>query len=116
VGTIVVYTTLNTTLDPDVLLATGMKRFTAKNKVGEVPALRWGMIDVKTTGRHKLRIDVIDTGTDARSFIDMIQFIPIDEDQLWPRFDMEGKAIYPETLCKDIYPYDQGCSADVPTE
>ncbi len=42
-----------------------------------------GRIEVGTTGRHKLRFRGI-SGT-KNLWLDMIQFIPVEEDQLWPR-------------------------------
>jgi len=42
----------------------------------------------------------------------MIQFIPVDDDQLWPRFDIKGNYIYKDTPCDEIFPYDLSCAAD----
>jgi hypothetical protein len=48
-----------------------------------------GSIDVPNTGQHTITFEVINNG-DKDFWIDMIQFIPFEEDQLWPRIDNEG--------------------------
>ncbi|MDR1342489.1 MAG: fasciclin domain-containing protein [Prevotellaceae bacterium] len=90
----------------------GMKRYMAKERRGELNARLWGVIEVKSTGRHTLRCDVIDRGRNTDMFLDMIQFIPVNDDQLWPRFDMMGNAIYRGTPCEEIWPKDKACSTD----
>ena len=85
----------------------GMKRYTARQRVNEhSAALLFGTIEVKSTGQHIMRLEVINRGTTSTdSFIDMFHFIPVDDEQFWPRFDMAGKMIWPDTPCDDIYPY-----------
>jgi uncharacterized surface protein with fasciclin (FAS1) repeats len=93
---------------PEAYLNRGMKRYTAKWRQAEhSAALLFGTISVKSTGRHILRIDVINKGTRANndSFLDMIHFIPVDDEQLWPRFDMDGNMCWENTPCDAIYPY-----------
>ena len=51
-----------------------------------------GTINVPTTAQHTIRLDVINDG-DGGLWIDHIQFIPVDEDQIWPMIDAEGKLI-----------------------
>ena len=48
-----------------------------------------GSVDVPNTGQHTITFGVINNG-DKDFWIDMIQFIPFEEDQLWPRIDNEG--------------------------
>jgi len=48
-----------------------------------------GKVKVPTTGNHKVKFVVINNG-DKTLWIDMIQFIPSENDQLWPRIDNEG--------------------------
>jgi uncharacterized surface protein with fasciclin (FAS1) repeats len=94
------------------LEGSGMKRYMAKERRGELNSRLWGTIEVKSTGRHTLRCDVIDRGRNADMFLDMIHFIPVNDDQLWPRFDMMGNAIYRGTPCEEIWPKDKACSTD----
>ncbi|MDR1417076.1 MAG: fasciclin domain-containing protein [Prevotellaceae bacterium] len=94
------------------LEGTGMRRYMAKERRGELNSRLWGTIEVKSTGRHTLRCDVIDRGRNTDMFLDMIHFIPVLDDQLWPRFDMMGNAVYRGTPCEEIWPYDKACSAD----
>jgi len=67
---------------------------------------------VEYTGRHTLRMDAL-SGSSQASWWDMIQFIPVDQNQIWPRFDAAGNAIYPCTPCNLIAPIDQSCSGDL---
>jgi uncharacterized surface protein with fasciclin (FAS1) repeats len=48
-----------------------------------------GTVDVPTTGNHTIKFVVINNG-DKYLWLDMIQFIPSDLDQLWPRVDKNG--------------------------
>lgn len=94
------------------LLASGMKRYTAKQRSSTMNSRRLGTIVVESTGRHILKIEANNQVKAGDTQWDMIQFIPVDQDQLWPRFDMSGTAIYPGTACEDIYPNLQSCSAN----
>ncbi|WP_165501738.1 fasciclin domain-containing protein [Pedobacter frigiditerrae] len=50
-----------------------------------------GVIDVQTTDRHYLRLTMIaGSGTTNQTWLDMIHFIPIDAEQGWPRFSVQG--------------------------
>ncbi|MEA5425241.1 fasciclin domain-containing protein [Arcicella lustrica] len=51
-----------------------------------------GTIDIKTTDRHLFRLTAIN-GTHSPNNIDMIQFIPIDQNQLSPRHLPDGTLI-----------------------
>jgi uncharacterized surface protein with fasciclin (FAS1) repeats len=103
---------INTDDAAEVLLPTGHKRYVAKERSSTMNCVQFGTCVVLSTGRHKLRCDVLDRGRTGDSWIDMIMFIPIEDDQLWPRFDMKGKAIYPGTPCEEIWPYANACSSD----
>lgn len=48
-----------------------------------------GTIDVPTTGSHKIKFSTINDGRD-HVWLDMIQFIPYDMEQTWPRLDKNG--------------------------
>ena len=53
-----------------------------------------GIVDIDVTDRQTLRFEA---STNARAvfMIDFIQFIPIDQEQIYPQFDTEGNAVYP---------------------
>lgn len=86
-------------------LANGWKIYPAKGGTGGVMNSRvLGTIEVVSTGRHTFRFEDL-TGRSGESSWDMIQFIPVDEDQLWPRIDIRGKWCYPDTRDCDIWPY-----------
>jgi hypothetical protein len=51
---------------------------------------------VKTTDRHRIKIKgLTDRGGNSGNavFLDMFQFIPVDQDQVWPKLDWEGKLV-----------------------
>jgi uncharacterized surface protein with fasciclin (FAS1) repeats len=111
-GTIDFYQYNDTEQAAEVLLPEGKKRYVAKERASTMNCELWGTCVVQSTGRHRLRCDVVNGGRNADIWMDMIMFIPIEDDQLWPRFDMKGKAIYPGTPCEEIWPYANACSAD----
>lgn len=53
-----------------------------------------GIVDIDVTDRQTIRFEA---STNARAvfMIDFIQFIPIDQEQLYPQFDEQGNAVYP---------------------
>jgi len=102
----------NTSATPEVNLNVGMKRYNAKQLNSVCCSRNCGAIKVEYTGRHTLRMDAL-SGSSQAAWWDMIQFIPVDQNQLWPRFDVAGNAIYPGTSCDQIAPTDQGCSGDL---
>ena len=94
------------------LLAAGMKRYTAKERNSVMVSELMGTIKVASTGRHTLLLESLNQAKAAETYIDMIQFIPVDDDQLWPRFDMDGTKIYSGTDCTEIYPTTSSCSTN----
>jgi hypothetical protein len=52
-----------------------------------------GTYDFKTTRRYKIRFTPL-SGTQNDNYLDMIHFIPVDEDQVLPRFQADGTKIY----------------------
>jgi hypothetical protein len=74
-----------------------------------------GTIKVYTTGRHTLRLEpTTSRRVNQLGSIDMIQFIPTDENQLWPRVDMKGNWIGSEVKSCEIWPYEE-CPVIDPT-
>jgi len=75
--------------------ALGWKRYTVstqQNMTGKF----LGIVDVPTTSRHVFRLQALPgagTGQTA-NYLDMIQFIPIDQNQYLPRFDRNGALVY----------------------
>ena len=86
----------------------GWKMYNAKKYERVVCSHLIGVIDVQSTGRHTLRFEAT---TNRQSSIlcsfDMIQFIPVDENQLWPRVDMLGNWIGADVEECKIFPYEE---------
>jgi hypothetical protein len=74
------------------LEAIGWKRYTEATD-GNYGARLVGTIDIKTTQKQILRFEGIN-GTQNTNHLDMIQFIPVDENQVLPRFKPDGTKIY----------------------
>lgn len=74
------------------LEAIGWKRYTENTSNIRCGRLV-GVYDFKTTDRHKIRITPIN-GTQNNNFLDMIHFIPIDQNQILPRFRNDGTQIF----------------------
>ena len=65
----------------------------AGEKAGSTAARMLGIIDVKATGRHKIRFDLI-SGSNPDCNFDMIHFIPLGMNQTSPRFNKNGDIEY----------------------
>jgi hypothetical protein len=53
-----------------------------------------GTIDVKSTDRHIIRIEfLLSHSGQEQNFLDMFQFIPVNEDQVRPIFGRDGSVI-----------------------
>ncbi|QEC70343.1 hypothetical protein FSB73_00035 [Arachidicoccus ginsenosidivorans] len=62
------------------LAAIGWKWWAGVNKKsGSTAARMLGVVDVKETGQHKIRFELV-SGANADCNFDMVQFIPVD----WP--------------------------------
>ncbi len=95
--------------DP-LMLTNGFKRYmaTTADVQGNLRGLQpitgntWGLMvgrlagtaDIQTTDRHWIKFSIITTGngSNGATNIDMIHFIPIDDDQNYPRFSISGTA------------------------
>lgn len=82
----------------------GQKVYTASFYDSANPCFLLGTIEVNTTGRHILRLEPLKS-IRFNPNLDVIHFIPIDEDQIWPKQDARGKLIYENTPDCEIYPY-----------
>jgi uncharacterized surface protein with fasciclin (FAS1) repeats len=76
--------------------ALGWKRYTSNTTLLEMSSRLLGIIDVQVTDRHTLRMEGLPAaGTGQNSnYLDMIQFIPVSEDQIIPRIDRTGALVY----------------------
>lgn len=75
------------------LEAIGWKRYSAGTTATSYAGKLAGTIDIKTTERHMLRINVL-TGANSTNNLDMIHFIPVDENQIFPRFMPNGDKVF----------------------
>ncbi|MDP4289566.1 MAG: fasciclin domain-containing protein [Bacteroidota bacterium] len=73
------------------LEAQGWKQYTA-NTSGYWGARLLGVIDIQTTSTHIFRIQNI-SGSQNNNNLDLIQFIPINDDQVYPRFNPDGTLV-----------------------
>lgn len=62
-------------------------------KSGSTAGRMLGIIDVKATGRHKIRFTLL-SGQNADCNFDMVHFIPINMNQTSPRFNPDGSIEY----------------------
>ena len=71
----------------------GYKEFTVK--AYQMSCHLIGQINVTANGPQVLSLDIDTRGSNGLgAWLDMIQFIPIDDNQAWPRFDACGIAYY----------------------
>lgn len=54
-----------------------------------------GIIDVPTTGRHSIKFESLTAGTGAQTWIDVVEFRPIEMDQIFPKLQKGGDGIIP---------------------
>lgn len=92
---------------PEVAELDGYKMYNAKKFSSVVISKLLGTIKVYTTGRHTLRLEpTTNRRVGQLGNIDMIQFIPVDESQLWPRVDVKGNWIDSNVRTCEIWPYE----------
>lgn len=97
---------------PEAAEIDGWKMYNAKKFNSVVNSKLLGTIKVYTTGRHILRLEpTTNRRVGQLGSIDMIQFIPVDENQLWPRVDVKGNWIGPELKSCEIWPLEE-CPVD----
>ncbi|WP_018628826.1 fasciclin domain-containing protein [Niabella aurantiaca] len=77
------------------LAAVGWKWWAiSSEKAGATAARMLGIVDVKATGRHKIRFQLV-SGANADCNFDMVHFIPVDwPSQTSPRFSKTGSIEY----------------------
>lgn len=76
--------------------ALGWKRYTGNTSLQVMTGKYLGIIDVTTTDRHMIRMDALSaSGTGQQTnYLDMIHFIPINDNQYLPRFNTDGSLQY----------------------
>ena len=74
------------------LEAIGWKRYT-ENTTNVFAARQVGVIGFTNTKQQTIRITPL-VGTQNNNNLDMIHFIPVDEDQILPRFRPDGTKIF----------------------
>ena len=62
-------------------------------KAGSTAGRMVGIIDVKVTGRHTIRFDLV-SGSNSDCNFDMVHFIPVNMNQTSPRFNPDGSIEY----------------------
>ncbi|MBD1434666.1 fasciclin domain-containing protein [Sphingobacterium sp. DN00404] len=84
------------TLPDRELEALGYKKHVAGNLSGvnNYNCKMVGIVDIDVTDRQTLRFET-NTNVSAQFWLDFIQFIPIDQEQIYPQFDTQGNAVYP---------------------
>lgn len=75
------------------LEAIGWKRYIENAGNNRQAARQVGVIEFATTQQQTIRITPL-TGTQNNNNLDMIHFIPIDQDQILPRFRPDGTKVY----------------------
>ncbi|RYE37105.1 MAG: fasciclin domain-containing protein [Sphingobacteriaceae bacterium] len=81
--------------DPDgVTESQGFKKYTGVTNTTQMAELA-GTVNITSTDRHKIRLQAIKNSSSGATGVslDMIQFIPINQDQQYPRFNRDGSLI-----------------------
>jgi uncharacterized surface protein with fasciclin (FAS1) repeats len=79
--------------DP-VMESKGLKRYSQAPTTNTTQCSELcGVVNILTTDHHKFEIVAINGGNNASITADMMQFIPIDQDQEYPRFARNGTLI-----------------------
>ncbi len=52
-----------------------------------------GIVDVPTTGRHKLTFEAVQDSRNGETWLDVVEFRPVDMDQLYPKFQSGGDGL-----------------------
>jgi hypothetical protein len=74
----------------------GWKAYAADASGGQVnnhPGRLLGIVDIKTTDRHIFRIEALTGSGQSTNNLDMIHFIPVNMNQISPRFKKDGTMV-----------------------
>lgn len=80
-----------TVIDADAEEAVGFKTYMASTAGAQIGKLV-GIADIKQTGRYWLRLKAIN-GTQVTNNVDMIHFIPVNDDQQYWKYNPDGSKI-----------------------
>jgi uncharacterized surface protein with fasciclin (FAS1) repeats len=83
----------NTTLPERELEAQGYKKSLIGSS-GNFNSRLLGVVDVKTTDRHIFRLEALNNAS-QQCWIDVVEFRPVDMDQLYPQFGSDGELYTP---------------------
>jgi len=72
----------------------GLQPISQNNLWSVAPAKLAGTVDIKTTDRHWIRFTTLRGNASNNMLLDMIQFIPVDDDQNYPRFSPTPGAVF----------------------
>ena len=70
----------------------GWKQY-VNGTIGTYMGRSLGVVEVTKDGPQKIRMEVNPGSFQTPNHLDMIHLIPVDMDQIWPRFDVNGKKI-----------------------
>lgn len=82
-----------TEISEDDYEAIGYKYYLEDANNKKVACKYLGTVEVGSTGQYTIRFDAI-TNKRGHLWLDMVQFIPADMDQRWPKFDYDGNMVY----------------------
>ncbi|WP_405329073.1 fasciclin domain-containing protein [Leeuwenhoekiella sp. LLG6367-2.1] len=82
----------NTDLPERVLESQGYKRH-IEPSTNRFNCRLVGIINIETTGTHQVTLEAIQDSSNGNTWIDVIEFRPIDMDQLYPKFEAGGDGL-----------------------
>ncbi|MFI8379443.1 fasciclin domain-containing protein [Leeuwenhoekiella sp. NPDC079379] len=82
----------NTDLPERVLESQGYKRH-IEPSTNRFNCRLVGIVTIETTGTHSIEIKAIQDSRNGQTWIDVIEFRPIDMDQLYPKFEAGGDGL-----------------------
>lgn len=89
-------------LSDRALESQGYKRYIYPYTTDRVYSRLVGIVEVATTGKHKIRMNSgLASNGNGNCYIDMIEFRPVDMDQLWPKFKAGYKTGVPDAIDKN---------------
>jgi uncharacterized surface protein with fasciclin (FAS1) repeats len=76
--------------------ALGWKRYTGNTTLQVMTGKYLGIVDILTTDRHTIRMDALSASSTGQqtNYLDMMHFIPINDNQYLPRFNPDGTLQY----------------------
>ncbi|PZX18627.1 putative surface protein with fasciclin (FAS1) repeats [Breznakibacter xylanolyticus] len=98
------YTTDETAIQTNIDNGTKLN-WLGSNAWGRVACQYAGTVVVEETGSQTLKFEAISGGSNSYLWLDQIQFIPVEEDQNWPRINtLDASYVYKEDLLMGNFP------------